>query len=243
MNKYKLKYKPLGSIAILIEWPKIIDPEILLNIRLFRSKIQSDMGEFVLETVPAYNSLTVFFDTGKIKYYLMVKNIKAIYEIKHQNLLTAYKLWKIPVCYDDEFGIDLELMAKTKRILKEKIIQYHSSTIYDVYFIGFLPGFLYLGGLSEKIHFNRKLKPRLEIKKGDVGIAGNQTGIYPRVSPGGWNIIGNSPINFFDVSQHPPCFVVAGDKMQFIPVNKKEYNVIKKAVSAGMFNIENEVYG
>jgi inhibitor of KinA len=243
LNKYKLKYKPLGSIAVLIEWPKKINTAILLNIRLFSSKIESDMGEFILETVPAYNSLTVFFDTGKIKYSTMVKNIKEIYKVKHQKLLTAYKLWEIPVCYEDEFGIDLELMVKSNKISKEKIIQMHSSTIYDVYFIGFLPGFLYLGGLKKKLHLSRKTKPRLKIDKGDVGIAGNQTGIYPRVSPGGWNIIGNSPLNFFDANQHPPCFVVAGDKIKFVSINKNDHKEIAKKVKLGIYKVESKVYG
>ena len=161
-----MKYKPFGSIAVLIEWPQEIDNDILKNIGLFRSIIQSDLLKFVLDTVPAYNSLTVFFDTGKIKYSSMVKKIKEIYEIKDQKINTTYQLWKIPICYDDEFGIDLEELAKAKKISKEKIIQYHSSTIYDVHFIGFLPGFLYLGGLHKKLHYKRKSKPRLKIVKG-----------------------------------------------------------------------------
>lgn len=243
MNKYKLKYKPLGSIAVLIQWPQEIDKDILKNISLFRSKIQSDVGEYILDTVPTYCSLTVFFDTSKIRYSSMVRDLKEIYEVKNQKLLTANKLWKVPVCYDLEFGIDLELISEKNKISIEKIIQAHSSGIYDIYFIGFLPGFLYMGGLDEKIHFKRKSNPRMRIKKGDVGIAGNQTGIYPRVSPGGWNIIGNSPLNFFDVSKNPPCFAIPGDKLVFRAIDKKEYIAIKKKVQAGTYLIESEMYG
>ena len=243
MNKYKLKYKPLGSIAVLVQWPQEIDKEILNNISLFRSKIQSDVGEYILDTVPAYCTLTVFFDTTKIKYSSMVKDLKEIYEIKNQKLLTANKLWKIPVCYDEEFGLDLELIAEKNRISIDNIIKVHSSGIYDIYFIGFLPGFLYLGGLHNKIHFNRKSKPRMNIKKGDVGIAGNQTGIYPRKSPGGWNIIGNSPLNFFDVDKNPPCFAIPGDKLMFQVIDKKEYGEIEKMVNSGEYKIESEMYG
>lgn len=242
MNKYKLKYKPFGSIAVLIEWPQEIDNDILKNIGLFRSIIQSDLLKFVLDTVPAYNSLTVFFDTGKIKYSSMVKKIKETYEIKNQKINTTYQLWKIPVCYDDEFGIDLEELAKAKKISKEKIIQYHSSTIYDVHFIGFLPGFLYLGGLHKKLHYKRKSKPRLKIVKGAVGIADNQTGIYPRESPGGWNIIGNSPISFFNVNVNPPCFAKVGDKIQFISINKKDYKLIEKQIKSNEYLIESKAY-
>lgn len=201
------------------------------------------MGEYVLETVPAYNSLTVFFDTGRIKYSSVVKDLKEIYASKDQKLITAHKLWRIPVCYEDKFGLDLGLMAKAKNLSKEKIIEMHSAQIYDVYFIGFLPGFLYLGGLPEQLDFKRRDEPRLKIMQGDVAIAGNQTGIYPRESPGGWNIVGNSPLCFFDVDTFPPCFAVAGDKLKFVPITIKEHDRIKKEVEAGVYKIDSEING
>jgi inhibitor of KinA len=243
LNLYKLTYKPLGSIAVLIHWPKRIEKDILRNINLFRHKIHADMGEYVLETVPAYNSLTVFFDTARIKYSGVVADLKEIYASKDQKLLTANKIWKIPVCYDDEFALDLAVMAKAKKLSKEKIIALHSDPFYDVYFIGFLPGFLYLGGLPEALEFPRKDKPRMKVSKGDVALAGNQTGIYPKESPGGWNIIGNSPLNFFNVDVFPPCFAVSGDQVKFVPVDKLTYAAIKKEVEAGIYKIESEVYG
>jgi len=233
----------LGSIAVLIEWPSMIAPDILKNIHIFRHKIRVDMGEYVLETVPAYNSLTVFFDTTKIKYSSVVKDLKEIYATKDQKLLTANRIWKIPVCYDKEFGLDLENLAKIKKLTKEKIISLHSGPLYDMYFIGFLPGFLYLGGLPKALEYPRKDKPRLKINRGDVAIAGNQTGIYPRTSPGGWNIIGNSPLSFFNVDEFPPCFAVSGDKVKFIPVDRVQYEAIKKEVEAGDYRIESEIHG
>ena len=243
MNLYKLKYKPLGSIAVLIEWPKKIEQDILKNILLFRYKIEVDMGEYVLETVPAYNSLTVFFDTARIKYSSVVTDLKEIYVSKDQKLITANKVWKIPVCYEDEFGIDLAFLAKKKKLSKEKLIALHIEPMYDIYFIGFLPGFLYLGGLTKALEYPRKDKPRMNIRQGDVALAGNQTGIYPRESPGGWNIVGNSPLRFFDVDTFPPCFAVAGDKVKFVPVNSKQHATIKKKVEAGTYIMESEIYG
>jgi len=243
LNLYKLTYKPLGSIAVLIQWPKKIETDILKNITIFKHKIEVDMGEYVLETVPAYNSLTVFFDTARIKYSGVVADLKEIYASKDQKLLTANKVWKIPVCYDDEFALDLKLLAKAKKLTKEKVIALHCEPIYDIYFIGFLPGFLYLGGLSPKLEYPRKDKPRMKVKKGDVALADKQTGIYPKESPGGWNIIGNSPIRFFNVDEFPPCFAVAGDKVKFMPIDKLKYEAIKKEVEAGIYEIESEIYG
>ena len=243
MENYKLKYKPFGSISVLIEWPQKIDIEIIKDINQFRTALQYNMNGLILDTVPAYNSLTVFFDTSKIKYKSAVNRIKEIYNIKNKEPISNSKIWKIPVCYDDEFGIDLEEISITKKITKQEIIRIHSDIIYDLYFIGFLPGFLYLGGLSEKIQINRKPIPRKKINKGSVGIAGNQTGIYPRASPAGWNIIGNSPINIFDVETNPPCFASSGDKIQFIPIDKKKHFEIKEEVKNGNYLIQSKTYG
>jgi len=242
LNKYKLIYKPLGSIAVLIEWPYEIDNSIISNIHLFKSKIKIELSDFILDTVPAYNSLTIFFDTGKIKYSSIVKKIKELYKLKDQKHIINSILWKVPVCYDESFGIDLNEMSKAKNISKEKFIKLHCSIIYDVFFIGFLPGFLYLGGLSEALHFKRKSKPRRKIEKGAIGIAGGQTGIYPRESPGGWNIIGNSPINIFDVKNDPPCLAKAGDKIQFIPIDLETYQNLIKQIELGTYLIESEIY-
>ena len=110
----------------------------------------------------------------------------------------------------------------------------------NIYFIGFLPGFLYLGGLDERLFTPRKSTPRLRIEKGAVAIGGKQTGIYPQESPGGWNIIGNSPIQFFDNSKNTPCFAKAGDKLQFYSITLKEHHDIKVLVDAGVFQLESE---
>lgn len=243
MNTYKLVYKPLGSIALLIEWPQEINIDILGSIANFREEIESQLNDIVLETVPAYCSLTVFFDTNKAKYSSIVKKIKQIYINTKDEKEISTKLWKIPICYDTEYGIDLDEMCKEKKLSREKFIELHSKTVYDVYFIGFLPGFLYLGGLQKKLQFKRKAKPRPSIIRGAVGIAGDQTGIYPRESPGGWNIVGNSPIDFFDVDNEPPCFAKSGDKVQFIPIDRAQYNTIVNQMEKRTYKIEFETYG
>ena len=138
--------------------------------------------------------------------------------------------WQIPVCYEKEFGLDLQEIADKKSLSIDAIIRLHTASTYAVYFIGFLPGFLYLGGLNEKLFMERKSTPRLKVAKGAVGIGGSQTGIYPNTSAGGWNIIGKTPISFFDMEKASPCFANPGDEIKFTSISAAEYKVIAKQV-------------
>ena len=147
-------------------------------------------------------------------------------------------LWRIPVCYDAEFGIDLEEVCSTLRLSKDELIKQHTSYQYIVYGIGFLPGFMYLGGLPESLEIPRRAEPRLQVAKGSVGLAGKQTGIYPQDSPGGWNIIGNCPIPLFNPSLKDPCFVKVGDKIQFQKISRAEYDLHKIEGEVGIYKPE-----
>lgn len=238
---FKLIYKPFGECAILIEWPHNIDENILKDILVFKTKIDNKNIEQILELKTAYNSLLIIYNSFCRNYENEVDILKNIYISPDFKTDILSNSWKIPVCYDEEFGLDLELISKEKSISKKDIIKRHSEAIYTVYFIGFLPGFLYLGGLDETLHIPRKSTPRLHIEKGAVAIGGNQTGVYPNESPGGWNIIGNTPINFFDVSKDSPCFAKAGDQIQFYAVSLKEYQDIKTLVNANVYQLESEV--
>lgn len=238
---FELKYKPFSERSILVEWPSRIDKEILKNITLFKSKIEQKNNKQILEIKNAYNSILLIYKNKLSDFTQEIESLKEIYELGLSKEHIILKTWHIPVCYDDSFGLDLAYMSKAKKLGKSKLIELHFKSIYTVYFTGFLPGFLYLGGLNEKLHCARKSTPRLEIEKGAVAIGGNQTGIYPDVSPGGWNIIGNSPINFFDISKNEPCFAKAGDFIKFYPVSLKIYNDIKTLVKAGVYELKSEV--
>ena len=139
-----------------------------------------------------------------------------------------------------EFGIDLEALSNSINLSVEEIIELHSKPFYIIYFIGFLPGFLYLGGLDSKLQTPRKANPRLKVPKGSVAIGGNQTGIYPSESPGGWNIIGKSPINFFNLKNDTPCFAKPGDKLQFYPISKDKYSDIEVMVEGNVYQLESQ---
>lgn len=241
---FNLTYKPFGEYAILIEWPASISEAILKDIINFKSCIEEKNIKSIVEIKSSYNSLLVSYDCICRNDKNKIEQLQNLYKTHDFKPDIVSNLWKIPVCYDDEFGIDLELISKEKNLDKTEIIKRHSSVVYMVYFIGFLPGFLYLGGLDESLTMPRKSTPRLYVEKGSVAIGGNQTGVYPMVSPGGWHIIGNTPINFFNPSQNQPCFAKPLDKIQFVPVSISEYHTIKLLVDAGVYQIENkELHG
>ncbi|SFH10675.1 sensor histidine kinase inhibitor, KipI family [Algoriphagus hitonicola] len=137
------------------------------------------------------------------------------------------KTWEIPVCYDLEFGFDLDRLAKLKPITIEEFIHLHSSPTYRIHFIGFLPGFPYLSGLDPKLTTPRKSQPDRAIPSGSVAIGGNQTGIYPQQSPGGWHVIGRTPIRVFNSKASPPVFFEMGDQIKFKPISKEEFEGLK----------------
>jgi len=241
LDTFQLTYKPYGERSILVEWPAEINVNILQDILKFKNKIGNHFFESKIEVKSAYNSLLISYDAAIENINDKILRLKALYLAQEIINKPVFKLWKIPVCYDEEFGLDLEAISIQNKLSKQAIIKRHSDTLYTVYFIGFLPGFLYLGGLDKKLHVPRKSTPQLQVKKGSVAIGGDQTGIYPNESPGGWNIIGNSPINFFDPTKDDPCFAKTGDKIQFVPIDIKAYHDISILVKEDLYQLESEV--
>lgn len=230
-------YKAFGNKAILIEWEAIIDQEILNDIIQFKENISAQKKENYSDFIIAYNSLTLIYKVAISDFKKEVEQLESIYKSSFINKLQEYYIWEIPVCYDLKFGIDLQEISEVLNIPTEEIIRLHSEKIYTIFFIGFLPGFLYLGGLDEKIFFDRKENPRLQVDKGSVAIGGKQTGIYPSSSAGGWNIIGKTPIIFFDVQKVNPCFAKPGDQIKFKPISIDAFHRLEKEVKANKFKI------
>ncbi|WP_040253897.1 5-oxoprolinase subunit PxpB [Psychroserpens mesophilus] len=241
MTDYKLTYHHYSERSILVQWPQKIDENILDDVLIFKNHIINSEIKSILQVNNAYNSILIIYvyTIDNINDEFLV--LKSLYSTRVRLINSTCKLWKIPVCYDDAFGIDLDEISKAKQLSKSEIIKLHSEVIYTVFFIGFLPGFLYLGGLDKRLFFPRKESPRLEVKKGSVAIGNEQTGIYPNFSPAGWNIIGNSPLDFFNAKVNDPCFAQAGDKIQFIPIDINTYYNIKEDIQSEMFSIENKV--
>ena len=234
--KFLLTYKLFGRSAILVEWPANISQDIIQDIISFERQVKEI--ESILDTIIAYNSLLIRYQNPIVDQELTIRQLKNKYTASSYLIKQDQFLWEIPVCYDASFGIDLEEIANKKKCSVADIIRLHSETDYLVYFIGFQPGFLYLGGLHQNLHIPRKSNPRVRVDKGSVGIGGAQTGVYPQNSSGGWNIIGKSPLNFFNMKATNPCFAKPGDRIQFVAVDILTFYEIEREVIKQEFIIK-----
>ncbi len=209
--------KVLGECALLLEPEK----RELESIHKLASEIENSGLEGITDVLPAYSSLAVIFDGNKWDHYSLIEAIENLPE-GESSVKVVQNMIEIPVCY--ELGMDWQDVIGHTGLKKEEIIELHSSKTYSIAMIGFIPGFIFLDGLDDKLSVPRKLTPRTEIPGGSIGIGGSQTGVYSLESPGGWNIIGRSPKSFFDSSKNPPITLKAGDSVLFIPISEKEFH-------------------
>jgi len=226
---------PLGDSAITVDFGNCIDERINREVINRFRQLQQQPLPGMIEAVPAYSSLTIHYDIRFLRK--KVPAIQTVYDWMEQQLRerlatpvqqqeSAERMVRIPVCYEHEFATDLEYLAATKNISIADIIQLHTAKSYKVYMLGFLPGFCYMGEVDERISIARKPQPE-KIIAGSVGIAGKQTGIYPLASPGGWQIIGRTPLKLFDAKREDPILLRAGDKVQFYAITKNEFDELK----------------
>jgi inhibitor of KinA len=204
--------------AILIAWKQEVSQRTHQKVLSAEKLLKHEFSQEILSLTISYNEILVKLN----KDIELEKTLQKLKEVIWTESIAPIKTtkWFIPVCYDQEFGIDLNDFALAKNMSIEEIITLHTAPVYRVYFIGFLPGFLYLGGLDENLYKTRRSSPRQVISKGSVAIGGQQTGIYPFDSPGGWHIIGRTPVPMFQVSESPPSFFRAGDEVIFYKITK-----------------------
>ena len=242
---YILEYHPYSEYSLLIQWPQIVSENILEELSAFKKTLQRLYPEAILTA--AYASILLVFPERITSFPALKAQIKQGYDTFSENSTSGIdqrplNLYKIPVCYEAAFAPDLEAVCAQLKLSPEALISKHSKAIYTVYGIGFLPGFMYLGGLDSELEIPRKSSPRMKVPTGSVGLAAKQTGIYPCESPGGWQLIGQTPVPLFNPLQDPPFFAEVGDKIQFIPISKDTYKLLKIQVAAGIYNIEKTIY-
>ena len=225
--------KLYGDQAILINFEQKIDPAINAAVIALKNAIEQAKIEGITFMIPAYCSLTIGYNQEIIEYKILVKVIEQIAtnQLKvstNNQILKEARFLKIPVCYEPPYALDLAELSKEKNLPIERIIELHTSQTYKVYMLGFLPGFVFMGKTAPELQCNRKVTPRLRVPASSVGIAGFQTGIYPAVSPGGWQILGRTPLKIFNPQKEAPFLFQAGDEVTFYAISEKEFTTLEK---------------
>ncbi|MFC4075292.1 5-oxoprolinase subunit PxpB [Salinithrix halophila] len=228
-----LHFQPLGDTGVRVQFGDRIDPAINNQIRRYCRRLKKLSLEGVVEWVPSYTAVTVYYQPYRVRYGELVRILSELVEEIESDQELESRLVEIPVVYGGRFGPDLEEVARYSGLTPEEVIRIHSQSPYRIYMMGFVPGFPYLGGMSETIAVPRLEKPREKIPAGSVGIAGAQTGVYPLETPGGWRLIGRTPLRLYDPHRHPPMLLAAGDHVQFRPISEEEYSSIEEEVARG----------
>lgn len=226
-----------GDSSLLVEFGKEISPDINRKIAATVQLMKEQHIEGVVDIIPAFCSLLINYDPRVIRYEEMKQRMQDLIKVDAKAEAGRKRVFEIPVCYGGEYGPDIANIAKNAGLSEKEVIEIHSSRDYLIYMLGFLPGFTYLGGLDERIHTPRLATPRIKINAGSVGIGGSQTGIYPLDSPGGWQLMGMTPVKTYDPEREIPILVEAGDYIRFVPVTEAEYLEIKAQVERGEYQV------
>ena len=224
------RFLPAGDSAIAVEFGREIDLNINNQVAAMRTVIEAaiDEGKLkgIVELVPTYGSLLVVYDQLAVGYAGLIEQLKILAEGLEGVEIPDREVVEIPVVYGGEYGPDLGIVAQLNSLSEDEVIKRHSETEYPIYMLGFVAGFPYLGGMDKSIAAPRKQTPRLKIPAGSVGIAGQQTGIYSVESPGGWQIIGRTPLKLYDADGEKPILLRAGQSIRFKPITEAEYEAM-----------------
>ena len=216
-------FRLMGDRGLLLEFGDEISSEVNEKVRRMTLAIQAESVEGIVEIVPTYRSLIILHNPLILSLVDLKKRLERIEKELQQTPFPEPKLTQIPALYGGSYGPDLEEVAKYHQISPEEVIQLHCSKPYFIYMIGFMPGFPYMGELPEALITSRLKTPRLSVPAGSVAIAQRQTGIYPMESPGGWQIIGRTPVKLFNPEREPPALLQMGNLVQFFPISEKEF--------------------
>ena len=233
-----VKFLLAGDAAITVEFGNEISEYINSRVRIFNIAIKSADIPGVKETVPTYRSIIIHYDPCIISYDRLVYCLNdLVYDMRNIEIPPT-DILEIPVCYIGDKGPDIRNVAEYNHKTTDEVINIHTSTEYLIYMLGFTPGFMYLGGMSEEISTPRLKTPRQLIPAGSVGIAGSQTGVYPIDSPGGWQLIGRTPVRMYDPKREMPILPRAGQYIKFYAISEEEYDKIEQQVEVGKYIVK-----
>ena len=225
-----MELRPVGVGGVLAVLGNAIRSETGAQVAALREAVEHAHICGLEETVPAYASLLVKYDPFLTDYDAICGKLRALERQISASAVTEGKIVEIPVCYGGAYGEDLPFVARHAGMTEREVVALHSAQPYRIYMLGFLPGFPYLGGLDERLHTPRLSTPRTRIPAGSVGIGGKQTGVYPMESPGGWQLIGRTPLTLFAPGE--PLPYAAGDRIRFVPIDEDEFERIQKREEA-----------
>ena len=218
----KPKIRIMGDRAVLVELGEGIHPKINQKVRALHTGLATHAFKGIKDLVPSYRSLMVVYDPLIITLNSLQSQLNQIWSNLDDTRQPEPRIVEIPVVYGDQYGPDLEWIADYHQMSPHEIIRLHTQPLYQVYMIGFMPGYPYMGEVPDEIVTPRRKTPRTHVPAGSVGIAQKQTGIYPVASPGGWQIIGRTPMRLFDPKGQPPCFIEMGDRIKFNVITEQE---------------------
>ena len=226
------RFLPCGDCALTAEFGSAIDPDLNGKVLALDALLRANPPAGLLETVPTYRSLTLQFDPTVLDCDALTRRLEeATHDLQPQNAMGAR--WRVPVVYGGEYGIDLEDVAKRHDLTPAQLIEIHSSAVYRIYMIGFLPGFAYLGGLDPRIATSRRTQPRLKVPSGSIMIGGEQAGIVPMEMPSGWHLLGRTPVLSYAPERDPAFVFAAGDEIVFEPIDASRWDELERAALAG----------
>lgn len=226
------KLHTLGDNAIIIELGSEINEETQKKVQTVSRIFEESREDWQVEFVPTFTAVTLYYDPymasklakgSQLPYEAVSDRLREMLSVCSTDIEINRRVIEVPICYGGEFGPDLPFVARHNGLTPQEVIRIHSSREYLVYMLGFAPGFPYLGGMSERIAAPRRATPRQKIPPRSLGIAGSQTGIYPIETPGGWQLIGRTPLNLFQPEKDEPSLLQAGDKIKFHPISEEEY--------------------
>ncbi len=234
------RYLPAGDAALVVEFGSEISDAINDKVQAMGKSILDAQLLGVREVIPTFRSLMVTFDPVQTHFSALCRKLKKLEKNCQISEGTKKRVIKIPCCYSGAFGPDMADLAAHAGMSEQEVIAVHSGTDYRIYMMGFLPGFAYLGGLDKRLEMPRLKTPRVRIPAGAVGIGGSQTGVYPLDSPGGWRLIGRTPLELYDPKHSPYILCHAGEYIRFVPISPEEYETIREQVTAGTYQLETE---